>query len=75
MLDTTKTALRALLPHVNEAEIQAAEERFHRYFQLALEIAQAADENLSGATLTHSDQGGNVEQGQVDPTRTLTNTG
>jgi hypothetical protein len=74
MLDTTKNALRALLPDANEAEIQAAEERFHRYLELAIEIAQAVDE-YSEAALTHSGHGCNVIAGQVDPTRTLTNTG
>ena len=74
MLDTTKSALRALLPHANDAEMQAAEERFHRYCQLAIDIAQAAEDH-SEATLTPSDHGGNVIAGKVDPTRTLTNTG
>jgi hypothetical protein len=75
MLDTTRSALRALLPDVNDAEIQAAEERLRRYFQLALDIARAADEDHSEAALTRSSQGGNVNPGKVDPTRTLTNTG
>jgi hypothetical protein len=74
MLDTTKNALRALLPDANDAEIQAAEEQFHRYLELAIEIAQAAEDH-SEAALTHSDHGGNVIAGKVDPTRTLTNTG
>jgi hypothetical protein len=74
MLDTTKNALRALLPHANEAEIQAAEERFQQYLELAIEIVQAADEH-SDAALTHSGHGCNVIAGQVDPTRTLTKTG
>lgn len=75
MLDTTTNALRALLPDANGAEVQAAEERFHRYVELAIEIAQAADIDSSEAALTHSDHGGNVIVGKVDPTRTLTKTG
>jgi hypothetical protein len=75
MSQVSKNALRTLLPHASEAELEAAEEQFRRYIQVAIEIAQAADENLSGAALTRSDQGGNVNPGQVDPTRTLINTG
>jgi hypothetical protein len=74
MLDATKHALRALLPNAHDADIQAAEERFRRYLELAIEIAQGADDH-SEAALTHSDHGGNVIAGKVDPTRTLTNTG
>jgi hypothetical protein len=71
MLDTTKNALRALLPDANDADFQAAEERFLRYLQLAIELHQAA--SLS-EVLTQSNDGGNVIAGQVDP-RTFTNTG
>jgi hypothetical protein len=75
MFDTTTNALRALLPNANDAEIHEAEERFHRYLQLAIDIAQAAAEDSSEAALTHLDHGGNVIAGKVDPIRTLTNTG
>jgi len=72
MLDTTKSALRALLPHASDPEMQAAEERFRRYLELAIEVYHAASQS---EVLTQLDDSGNVITGQVDPTRTLTNTG
>jgi hypothetical protein len=74
MLDTTKNALRALLPDAN-AEIQAAEERFRRYLELVIEVHQTAPPDPSNGILTQSVSGGNVIAGQVEPQRTLTNTG
>ncbi|HXH91096.1 MAG TPA: hypothetical protein VNN25_05910 [Thermoanaerobaculia bacterium] len=75
MLDTTKNALRALLPDANDTDIQAAEERFHRYLELAIEVYQVAAQNTVSELLTQSDGRGTVIAGQVEPPRTLTNTG
>lgn len=74
MLQTTHDALRALLPHATEDEIEAAGERFRRYIELAVAIADSLPENASGAGLTPSESGGSVEPGLVDP-GTFTNTG
>jgi hypothetical protein len=75
MLDTTKNALRALLPRATEPEFQAAAERFRRYLDLAIEVHQAAPESEVTEVLTQSNAGGTVIAGQVDPARTFTNTG
>jgi hypothetical protein len=75
MLDTTKNALRTLLPDANDAEIQSAEERFHRYLELVIEVHQTAPQDPPSEVLTQSVSGGNVITGQVEPQRTLTNTG
>jgi len=75
MLDTTKNALRALLPDANDAEIQAVEERFRRYVELAIEVHQTAPQDAVTELLTQSNDGGTVISGQVDPARTFTNTG
>ena len=75
MLDTTKSALRALLPHANDAEAQAAEERFRRYLELTVEVRQTALQSAVPEVLTQSNDGGTVIAGQVDPARTLINIG
>jgi hypothetical protein len=75
MLDTTRNALRALLPHATEPDLQAAEERFRRYLELAFEVHQTALQDAATAVLTLSNDGGTVIPGQVDPVRTFTNTG
>ncbi len=75
MLDTTKNALRALLPHATEPEFQAATERFRRYLELAIEVHEAAPESAVTEVLTQSNAGGTVIAGQVDPARTFKNTG
>lgn len=75
MLDATKNALRALLPHATEPELQAAEEQFRRYLELAIEVHQAAPQSAAKEVLTQSNGGGTVIAGQVDPERTFTNTG
>lgn len=75
MLDTTRNALRALLPHATEPECQAADERFRRYLELAIEVHQAAAQSAVTEVLTQSNDGGTVIAGQVDPARTFTNTG
>lgn len=74
MLDTTKNALRALLPHTPIEELQAANDRLDRYLNLAIEIVSAAHRTASSPVLTESDARANVIVGQVDP-RTFTNTG
>jgi len=74
MLDTTKNALRALLPHASEEELQAANDCLDRYLNLAIEIASATSRIASEPVLTQSNGGGTVIAGQVDP-RTFTNTG
>jgi len=74
MLDTTQNALRALLPHSSEEELQAANDCLERYLNLAIEIASAGQRMASSPVLTESDAGVNVVTGQVDP-RTFTNTG
>jgi hypothetical protein len=75
MLDTTRNALRALLSHATEPELQAAEERFRRYLELAIEVHEAAPQSAVTEVLTESNDGGTVIPGQVDPARTFTNTG
>jgi hypothetical protein len=75
MLDTTKNALRALLPDANDAEIQTSEERLQRYLELAIEVHQASPQDTAGEILTQSSSGGNVIAGQVELQRTLTNIG
>lgn len=75
MLDTTKNALRALLSDASDPEIQAAEERFRRYLELVIEVHQTAPQDPPNGILTQSVSGGNVIAGQVEPQRTLTNTG
>jgi hypothetical protein len=74
MLDATQNALRALLPHATEPELQAAEERFQRYLELAIEVHQAAQSAIT-EVLTQWNDGGTVIAGQVDPARTFKNTG
>jgi hypothetical protein len=74
MLDTTRDALRALLPHASEEELQAANDCLERYLNLAIEIVSAAHRTASSPVLTELDAGVNVIAGQVDP-RTFTNTG
>jgi hypothetical protein len=74
MFDTTQNALRALLPHASEQELQEANDCLDRYFGLAIEIVQAAHRTAPQPVLTQSDAGVNVIAGQVDP-RTFTNTG
>ncbi len=64
-------AFRARYPDIPEAEIPIAYECFRRYVQLAIEIAQTTPT----ADLTDAIGGGTVSAGQVDPTRTFTNTG
>lgn len=73
MLQTTHDALRALLPHATEEEIEAAGERLRRYIELAIAIAQSSPES-SDDGLTPPNTGGSVSAGQVDP-GTFTNTG
>jgi hypothetical protein len=75
MLDTTRNALRALLPHTTDPEFLAAGERFRRYLELAIEVHQAAPETAVTEVLTQSNAGGTVVAGQVDPARTFKNTG
>ena len=75
MPDATQNALRAQLPHLTESDLQAAEERFRRYLQLAIEVYEAAPESAVTEVLTQSNDGGTVIAGQVDPARTFTNTG
>jgi hypothetical protein len=75
MLDTTRDALRAQLPHVTESDLQAAEERFRRYLELAIEVYEAAPQTAVTQVLTQSNDRGTVIAGQVDPERTFTNTG
>ena len=75
MLDTTKNALRALIPHATEPEFQSAAERFRRYLELAIEVHEAAPESAVTEVLTQSNDQGTVIAGQVDPARTFTNTG
>ena len=74
MLPTTYDALRALLPHVAEEELEAAGDALRRYIELAVAIAETLPENASGAGLTPPVAGGSVNPGQVDP-GTFTNTG
>jgi hypothetical protein len=74
MLDTTKSALRALLPHGSEEKLQTANDCFDRYLNLAIEITSATRRAVTNAVLTESQAGVNVIAGQVDP-RTFTNTG
>ena len=74
MLQTTHGALRALLPHATEEEIEAAGDELRRYIELAVTIAESLPEKGSEAGLTPSDAGGSVKPGQVDP-GTFTNTG
>ncbi len=74
MLDTTKSALRALLPQASGEELHAANDYLERYLNLAIEIVSAAHRTASSPVLTESDAGVNVIAGQVDP-RTFTNTG
>lgn len=66
MLQTTYDALRALLPHASEEEIEAAGERLRRYVELAAVIAESLSEN-SGTGLTPSESRGSVMPGLVDP--------
>jgi hypothetical protein len=75
MPDTTGTVLRALLSHATEPELQAAEERFRRYLELAIEVHQAAPQSAVTEVLTEPNDGGTVIAGQVDPARTFKNTG
>jgi hypothetical protein len=75
MLDATQDALRALLPHTTESDLQAAEERFRRYLELAIEVYEAASQTAVTEVLTQSNDRGTVIAGQVDPERTFTNTG
>jgi hypothetical protein len=74
MLDTTKNALRALLPHASEEELNAANECLERYLNLAIEIASAGQRTTPQPVLTQSNDGGTVIAGQVDP-RTFKNNG
>jgi hypothetical protein len=74
MLDTTQHALRALLPHASEEELQLAHDCLERYLNLAIEIASVSHRTEPKPVLTQSDAGGTVIAGQVDP-RTFTNTG
>ena len=74
MLDTTQNALRALLPHASEEELQDANDYLDRYFDLAIEIVQTAHRTAPQPVLTQSDSGVNVIAGQVDP-RTFINIG
>jgi hypothetical protein len=69
MIQTSPTAWRMLLPHLNEEELAAAEARFARYIRLAADIVR----DTEGA-LTESLAGGSVNVGQVEP-RTFKNTG
>ncbi len=74
MLDTAKNALRALLPHASEEELQAANDCLDRYLNLAIEVTSATHRTEPNLVLTQSNDGGTVIAGQVDP-RTFTNTG
>ena len=74
MLPITHDALRALLPHASEEEIEAAGEGLRRYIELAISIAESLPDNASKAGLTPPDAGGSVMPGLVDP-GTFTNTG
>jgi hypothetical protein len=67
---TTLAAFRALLPHLNEDEIFAAQEHLRRFVQIAIEVCPSTDE----LPLTESLGGGSVTGGAVDP-GTFTNTG
>jgi hypothetical protein len=69
--DDNMKAFRAMYPEMADAEIPAADECFRRYVRLAIQIAEAT----AGPQLTDAIDGGTVSAGQVDPTRTFTNTG
>jgi hypothetical protein len=60
---------------VTESDLQAAEERFRRYLELAIEVYEAAPQTAVTQVLTQSNDRGTVIAGQVDPERTFTNTG
>lgn len=72
-MNETREHLRALLPHLDEKELEAACERFQRYIRHAAEIAR--QENGASATaLTPPPLGARVNPGLVDP-GTSKNTG
>lgn len=75
MPDTTRDPLRALLPHASEEEFLAAQECLDQYVKLSIDVLSAGPPSASNPVLTESNAGGTVIAGQVDPTRTLTNTG
>jgi hypothetical protein len=72
-MNPTREHLRALLPHLNEKELDSACERFTRYIRLAAETA-SKDSHVSVPSLTPRLPGANVNLGQVDP-GTSKNTG
>ena len=74
MLQSTHAALRALIPHATEDEIEAAGEQLRRYIELAVAVAESLPEKASEAGLTPSSARGSVMPGLVDP-GTFTNTG
>ena len=74
MLQTTRDALRALLPQTTDEEIEATAERLRRYIELAVAIAETSRKSHSEEGLTPSMGGGSVNAGQVEP-RTFKNTG
>ncbi|HEY6141242.1 MAG TPA: hypothetical protein VI670_26090 [Thermoanaerobaculia bacterium] len=69
MIQTSRESWRAMLPHLNEEQLAAAEARFARYVRLALEIVHSTED-----TLTEPPVGGSVNAGQVEPC-TFKNTG
>jgi hypothetical protein len=72
-MNGTREHLRALLPHLDEKELEAACERFKRYIRLAAEIS-SRDSDALLASLTPRLTRANVNRGQVDPS-TSKNTG
>jgi hypothetical protein len=72
--DAVSASFHTLYPEIVEAEIASAAERFQRYIRLALDVAGRSNFGID-ATLTAPRARVNVLAGQVDPTRTFTNTG
>lgn len=67
---TALDTLRALLPHLNDTELQVTFERLQRYVRLAIEVVR----DDFRPDLTAKNSRGSVDAGQVDPS-TFTNTG
>jgi hypothetical protein len=73
MTQSSREALRALFPRLDDQELSAARERLERYVRLAIDVS--CNENAAfGAPLTHPPTGVSVIAGQVEP-RTFKNTG
>jgi len=73
MTQPMRDLLRALLPHLDDAEFEKACECFTRYIQLAAQISMR-DMAAGEAPLTQAEAGASVRRGLVDPS-TFTNTG